>query len=51
MSPFINVVRDSIYKGKRVEKSDWENECRPPHVEITNGGEARWAMEGANGDR
>lgn len=45
-------MRDSIYKRKRVEKSDWENESGPPHVEIANreggrgrGGKARWATE------
>jgi len=50
MPLFINFVRYSIYRRERVEKSDWENESGPPHVEITNGGGAL-VGKGAVGDR
>jgi hypothetical protein len=39
MSFYINVVRDSVYKGEQVEKSDWINESGPPHGWFTYKGE------------
>jgi hypothetical protein len=51
---FINVVRNSIYNRKRVEKSDWEDESEPPHVEIINRErrrERRGGRRGGNDNR
>ena len=53
MSFFINVMRDSIYKGERVEKSDWENESGPPHDGYNlqrGGGEGRGRALGERRD-
>jgi len=49
MSLFINVMRDSIYKGERVKKSDGKNESEPPHAGIADreGGGAGAAAGGS----
>ena len=39
-------MRDSIYKGEQVEKSDWENESGPPHGWDNLQGEGEGGMPG-----